>query len=162
MSTVSPTKDPFIFEPREPASGGVHTLQGVVTLIAWLAYAWLWLPVVTVVAWMLGVRTSFVELQLRHYEFDQDTFGILFTIAVATTLLMIGWAEYNRHKYGGPDRRTPAENVRQDEIAMTLGGSADVAGPLSRAKSITLAMGEDARPTGVHRHTPMAGLLKQG
>lgn len=162
MSSASPAKEPFIFEPKQPANGRVHTLQGVVTLIAWLAYAWLWLPVVTVVAWMLGVRTSFVELQLRNYEFDQDTFGILLTLAIVTTVLMIGWAEYNRHKYGGPDRRMPADNVRQEDIAMTLGGGADVAGHLSRAKSITLAMGEDARPMGVHSHTPMAGLLKQG
>lgn len=160
MSSVSPAKDPFILELRQPANGRVHTLQGVVTLIAWIAYAWLWLPVVTVIAWLLGVRTSFVELQLRNYEFDQDTFGILLMLAIGTTVLMIGWAEYNRHKFGGPDRRTQAENVRQEAIAQVLGGSADVAGPLSRAKSITLAMGEDARPTGVHHHTPMAGLLK--
>lgn len=159
MSTTSPTKDPFIFHPTEPAPTRVRTLQGVVTLLAWVAYAWLWLPVVTVIAWMLGVRTSFVELQLRNYEFDQDTFGILLTLAVVATIVLIGWAEWNRHKYGGEDRRSEVRNVEQNEIAESLHGGPDVAPQLAQAKSITLAMGEDARPLGVHRHTPMSGLL---
>ncbi len=119
-STASPVQDPYITQPRDPAPGGVRTLQGIVTLIAWVAYAWLWLPVITVVAWMLGVRTSFVELRVRTYEFDQDTFGILFTLAVVATVILIGWAEYNRHKFGGHDRRMPAENVGVNEIAQSL------------------------------------------
>lgn len=159
MNTASTTQDPYITHPRDPAPGGVRTLQGVVTLLAWVAYAWLWLPVITVIAWMLGVRTSFVELQLRNYDFDQDTFGILFTLAVVATILLIGWAEYNRHKFGGRDRRTPARNVELEHMAETLRTSPEVSRQLSSAKSITLAMGDDARPTGVHRHAPMSGLL---
>ena len=159
MSTVSPTQDPYITHPQEPASGRVRTIQGLVTLLAWVAYAWLWLPVITVIAWMLGVRTSFVELQIRTYEFDRDTFGILFTLAVVATVVLIGWAEYNRHKFGGRDRRAAAQNVAPEQIAQSLNASPEVSGHLSRAKSITLAMGDDARPTGVHRHVPMAGLL---
>lgn len=160
MNTVtSPTKDPFIFHPAEPAPGGVQTIQGIVTLLAWLAYAWLWLPVVTVIAWLLGVRTSFIELQLRNYDFDADTFGILFVLAIVATVVLIGWAEYNRHKFGGPDRRTEVNNVDPREIATSLRSDPDVALSLAQAKSITLAMGEDARPMGVHRHTPMSGLL---
>jgi biofilm PGA synthesis protein PgaD len=158
-TAASPTQDPYITHPREPAPGGVRTVQGVVTLLAWIAYAWLWLPVVTVIAWMLGVRTSFVELYVRNYEFDQDTFGILFTLAVVATVILIGWAEYNRHKFSGHDRRAPAQNVAPEEIAGSLGTSPDVARHLGSAKSITLAMGDDARPMGVHRHTPMSGLL---
>lgn len=158
-STASPAQDPYITHPRDPAPGGVRTLQGIVTLLAWVAYAWLWLPVITVVAWMLGVRTSFVELRVRTYEFDQDTFGILFTLAVVATVILIGWAEYNRHKFGGQDRRMPAENVGVNEIAQSLRASPEVAQQLSQARSITLAMGDDARPMGVHRHLPMQGLL---
>lgn len=159
MNAASPTQDPYITHPRDPAPGGVRTIQGVVTLLAWVAYAWLWLPVVTVIAWMLGVRTSFVELQLRNYDFDQDTFGIMFTLAVVATVILIGWAEYNRHKFGGRDRRTPAQNVELEHMSEALRAPPQVSQHLSRAKSITLAMGDDARPMGVHRHVPMSGLL---
>lgn len=158
-TTVSPVQDPYITHPRDPAPGHVRTMQGVVTLLAWIAYAWLWLPVVTVLAWMAGIRTSFIELHVRTYEFDQDTFSILFSLAVVATVVLIGWAEYNRHKYGGHDRRTPAQNIEPDAIAESLRASPEVSGHLSRAKSITLAMGDDARPMGVHRHTPLSGLL---
>jgi biofilm PGA synthesis protein PgaD len=160
MNTAqSPAHDPFITHPREPAPARVRTVQSVVTLLAWLVYAWLWLPVVTVIAWMLGVRTSFVELYVRNYEFDQDTFGILFTLAVVATVILIGWAEYNRHKFGGHDRRAPASNATSEDIARSLRASPEVSGQLATAKSITLAMADDARPIGVHRHTRMSGLL---
>ncbi len=159
MNAVSPTQDPYITHPRDPAPGGVRTLQGIVTLLAWIAYAWLWLPVITVLAWMLGIHTSYTELWMRNYDFDQDTFGILFTLAVVATVLLIGWAEYNRHKFGGHDRRAPAQNAEPMQIAEVLGTSPEVSHPLGQAKSITLAMGEDARPIGVHRHVPMSGLL---
>jgi biofilm PGA synthesis protein PgaD len=158
-TAVSPTNAPFITHPRDPAPGGVRTVQGIVTLLAWVVYAWLWLPVVTVIAWMLGVRTSFVQLHVSNYEFDQDTFGILFTLAVIATVVLVGWAEYNRHKFSGPDRRAPAQNVAPDDIAMSLGTTPEVSRHLGSAKSITLAMGDDARPIGVHRHVPMSGLL---
>lgn len=159
MNAVSPTQHPYITHPRHPAPGSVRTLQSVVTLLAWIAYAWLWLPVVTVIAWMMGIRTSYIELRLRNYDFDQDTFGILFTLAVVATVLLIGWAEYNRHKFGGRDRRTPARNVELDDIAQSLRTSPEVSQHLSRAKTISLAMGDDARPMGVHRHVPMSGML---
>lgn len=158
-TAVSPAQDPYITHPREPAPGRVRTVQGVVTLLAWIVYAWLWLPVITVIAWMLGVRTSYVELFVRNYEFDRDTFGILFTLAVVATVVLIGWAEYNRHKFSGRDRRAPAQNVAMDDIATTLGAPPELARQLAHAKSITLAMGDDARPMGAHRHTPMSGLL---
>lgn len=158
-ATASPADHPYITRPHEAAPAAVHTVQGVVTLLAWVAYAWLWLPVITVGAWMLGIRTSYIELFVRNYDFDRDTFGILFTLAVVATVMLIGWAEYNRHKFAGRDRRAPARNVEADEIAARLGTPPEVLQHLTRAKSITLAMADDARPTGVHRHTPMSGLL---
>lgn len=155
MTTLSATQDPFITHPRNPAPGRVRTVQGIVTLLAWVLYAWLWLPVVTVIAWMLGIRTSFIELQVRSYEADVSTFGVLFTLAVVATVLLIGWAEYNRHRFGGHDRRAPADNVSQDAMAQSLDTSAEISGQLLRAKSITLAMGDTARPIGVHMNQPM-------
>lgn len=159
MSTVNPTQDPFILHPRQPASAGVRTFHGALTLAAWILYAYLWLPVVTVIAWLLGVRNTYVELAIRSYKFDENTFGILFVLAIAATVLLIGWAEYNRHKFGGHDRRTPIADVGVDDVGTSLQTHPDVCRSLASCKSITLAMGDDARPTGVHRHTPMSGLL---
>jgi biofilm PGA synthesis protein PgaD len=159
MSTVPPTKDPFIFHPRQPASAGVQTLHGALTLAAWILYAYLWLPVVTVIAWLLGVRNTWTELAIRSYDFDQNTFGDLFLLAIAATVLLIGWAEYNRHKFGRHDRRAPVANVGVDDVGTALNADAETCRSLANCKSITLAMGEDARPMGIHRHTPMSGLL---
>ncbi|GAB2514259.1 poly-beta-1,6-N-acetyl-D-glucosamine biosynthesis protein PgaD [Lysobacter humi (ex Lee et al. 2017)] len=149
----------YITHPRKPPSAAVRTLHGAITIAAWVVYAYLWLPVITVVAWYLGVRTSWVELGVKNYSFDQATFGILFTLAIVATVLLIGWAEYNRHKFGRHDRRTPILDVGVDDVAGSLNTDAEVSRTLAGSKSITLAMGDDARPVGIHRHTPLSGLL---
>lgn len=159
MNTVSPTENPYILNPRKPATRGVQTFHGAITLLAWVLYAYLWLPVITVIAWLLGIRTTYIELAVKNYDFDKNTFGILLALGAVATVLLIGWAEYNRHKFGRHDRRTPISDVGVDDVANSLQADAGVSRALAGSKSITLAMGEDARPVGVHRHTPLSGLL---
>lgn len=159
MNTATPAEPPYIVHPRKPAARGVRTFHGAITLLAWVLYAYLWLPVITVIAWLLGFRTTYIELAVKNYEFDQNTFGILLALGVAATVLLIGWAEYNRHKFGGHDRRSPIDHVGVDDVATSLSADVEVSRQLAGSKSITLAMADDARPVGVHRHAPLPGLL---
>lgn len=155
MSAPSPMQDPYIYTPKTRAPAATRTLHGVLTLLAWALYAYLWLPLLTVVAWVLGVRTSFVELYVRTNHIDQEIFLVLLALAVVATALLVGWAEYNRHKFGGHDRRTAPRLVDARDVAESLNAGDDVSHGLAGAKSITLAMGEDARPLGIHRAVPL-------
>lgn len=159
MSPTNPVQNPFIYTPQNGAPRATRTLHGVLTLAAWVLYAYLWLPVLTLIAWVLGVRTSYMELYLRNNRIDNNIFLVILVLAVVATALLVGWAEWNRHKFAGPDRRLPAKDVGPEDIADSLFANADVSQRLARAKSITLAMSEDARPRGIHRDTPMQGLL---
>jgi len=156
MSTTSPTDHPYIYAPRNRASAATRTLHGVLTLAAWVLYAYLWLPVLTVIAWVLGVRTSYTELYVRNNHLDNTLFLVILALAVVATALLVGWAEYNRRKFGGPDRRTAPDQVNGDEVAQSLSAPPELSRRLATAKSITLNMGEDARFAGIHRHTPLA------
>lgn len=159
MSPTNPLQNPIIYSPRNGAGGATRTMHGVLTLAAWMLYAYLWLPVITLLAWILGVRTTYIELYLQNNRFDNGIFLVILVLGVIATLLLVGWAEWNRHKFGGPDRRAPAQHVGADDVAQSLFAGADVSQRLTRAKSITLAMSEDARPRGIHRDVPMQGLL---
>lgn len=159
MSTRNPTEDPYIYTPRNRAPGAARTVHSVLTLIAWGLYAYLWLPLLTVLAWMLGVRTSYIEVYMRNNHVDNQIFAVIGVLALVATGLLVGWAEWNRHKFGGHDRRETARDVDVHDVAESLFAPIDVSHRLARAKSATLAMGEDARLIGIHREMPMSGRL---
>jgi len=156
MSTPAPHPSPYIYAPKTRASTATRTLHGVLTLAAWALYAYLWLPVLTVVAWVLGVRTSYVELYVRNNHFDNSVFLVILVLALVATTLLVGWAEYNRRKFGGQDRRSTPRNVNGDDIAESLFAPPELSRRLAGAKSITLNMSEDARLAGIHSHTPLS------
>ena len=156
MNTPATDPSPFIYAPKTRASTATRTLHGVLTLAAWALYAYLWLPVLTVLAWVMGVRTSYVELYVRNNRFDNSVFMVILVLALVATVLLVGWAEYNRHKFGGQDRRSTPRNVDGDDVARSLLAPPELSRQLAGAKSITLNMGEDARLAGIHRHTPLA------
>lgn len=155
MSTPNPVDNPYIYTPKTRAPTATRTMHGVLTLLAWALYAYLWLPLLTVVAWVLGVRTAYVELYVRNNHFDQTIFLVILVLAVVATALLVGWAEWNRHKFGGPDRRATPRDVEADDVAKSLYAPDGVSSQLAGAKSMRLAMGEDARLVGVHHSTPL-------
>lgn len=159
MSTEPATEHPYIYTPSNRAPGATRTLHGVLTLAAWVLYAYLWLPLLTVIAWVLGVRTSFVEIYMRNNRVDNQIFIVIGVLALVATLLLVGWAEWNRHKFGGQDRRAAPRHVDVNDVAESLFAPQDVSHRVARAKSVTLSMGEDARLMGIHRDTPLAGHL---
>ncbi|WP_133479019.1 poly-beta-1,6-N-acetyl-D-glucosamine biosynthesis protein PgaD [Cognatilysobacter segetis] len=159
MSAPNPTDHPYIYTPQDRPAGATRTVHGVLTLIAWGLYAYLWLPLLTVLAWVLGIRTSFIELYMRNNRVDNQIFLVIGVLALVATLLLVGWAEWNRHKYGGQDRRAAPRHVDANDVAESLFAPIDVSQRLTRAKSATLQMGDDSRLIGLHRETPMRGQL---
>lgn len=156
MSTPpNPVEHPYIYTPKSRVPGATRTIHGVLTLLAWAVYAYLWLPLLTVLAWVLGVRTTYVELYVRQNHLDQSIFLVLLLLAVVATSLLVGWAEYNRHKFGGPDRRLAPREVNNQDVAESLSTPMELSRRMTGAKSMTLAMGEDARLLGIHRHVPL-------
>jgi biofilm PGA synthesis protein PgaD len=159
MSAPNPTDHPYIYTPENRPPGASRTVHGVLTLIAWVLYAYLWLPLLTVIAWVLGIRTSYIEVYMRNNHVDNQIFIVIGVLALTATLLLVGWAEWNRHKFGGTDRRATPSHVDVNDVAESLFAPMDISHRLSRAKSVTLSMGEDARRVGIHRETPMPGHL---
>ncbi len=70
---------------------------------------------------------------------------------VCTAVLLIAWAEYNRMRLAGKERRTPHEDTTREEIARDLGASPELAARRASGKAVTLHMNEHARPVGLTR-----------
>lgn len=119
-----------------------RTLWGMVTGVFWLAYLYLWTPVVTLVLWLLGIRSVTNELYLRQHEVDPFLMLALpATAAVVVSLLLI-WAEYNRWRFASAssERRGQQRNVPLEEVARGLGASEEVALALNAGRVSVLHM----------------------
>lgn len=132
-----------------------RTIYGAMTLLAWVVYAYLWLPLLTLLLWVVGVRLSFLELYLRDQRLDAALLVTLPLLLLACAALMIGWAEYNRLRFRGYERRAPRGNVGDHEVASALYAPEELGTALVGARSALLAMDPKGRPIAVRVARPM-------
>lgn len=123
-----------------------RVLWGFVTAAFWGLYVYMWLPLITLVLWLLGVRTTFFELYARNHHVDSFLVFAIPVIASVCAILLIAWAEYNRLRFSTRDRRAPQRDVTAAEVASKLGATVELAQVLGQTKVVTLHMSELAEP----------------
>lgn len=128
-----------------------RTAWGFVTLAFWGFYFYLWAPLVTLVSWLLGGHLAYVQLYQHSQHVDPFVMIALPVILVCCSLLLIAWAEYNRYRFGGKERRAPREDSSHADIAHALGATDALAEQLMNSKAVTLHMDDNARPVGMTR-----------
>lgn len=141
--------DSLLIEKPHARPLAVRTVWGLVTAACWLVYAYLWLPVVTLLLWMLGLRTAAFELYLRNDAVDPLLLMLLPMLALAAAALLLSWAELNRLRFANRERRASIPNVDTHEVARALGAAPHVPGLLQSAKVVTLRMDDTACPCDV-------------
>jgi len=92
-----------------------------------------------------------VQLYQHSQHVDPFVMIALPVILVCCSLLLIAWAEYNRYRFGGRERRAPREDSSHEDIAHALGATDALAEQLMNAKAVTLHMDDNARPVGMTR-----------
>ncbi len=123
-----------------------RTFWGVLTAVFWVTYVYLWLPLITLLMWYLGVRQARLELYLRTHSFDPYLLIVLPVIAILAAMTLVIWAEYNRNRFSGGDRRAETPVLAHSAIVNDLGGNADIATTLAGHKVCVLHMNEHAVP----------------
>ena len=126
-----------------------RTAWGFVTLVFWAFYFYLWAPVLTLISWLVGGRLAWVQLYERKQQLDPFLIIALPVLLVGCAALLIVWAEYNRFRFSGKERRAPRIDVAHADIARDLGATDALARQLASAKAVMLHMDDDARPVGL-------------
>lgn len=125
---------------------GKRLASGALTAAAWTVYAWLWVPLITAFAWFVGVRTAYIRLYLDENEIDPFLLLSLPVIALVCGALLIGWAEYNRIRFSGTDRRRRRDDIDDDAVRVALGATPALAAKLREGRIVRVALDDDARP----------------
>lgn len=141
--------NPPLIDQPEAVSRSRRTIAGVIALVGWLAYAWLWVPVLTLVAWAVGIRTVWQRLYLDHNALEPFILASLPVIAVACGLLLIGWAEYNRARFTDADERKRRKDVNEEAVGERLGASLQVVEALRAHRVVTVTLDDNAQPVAI-------------
>lgn len=133
-----------------------RTVFGTLTLLAWSAYIYLWMPLVTLGAWWLSVRIGRGEFSTSPAPFvDVELFILLLKAASLAIAMMIGWAEYNRLRFQGKERRGARPLVSPEQSAQALGVTEGVAQRLRGARHATVVLDAHALARDLREHAPL-------
>jgi biofilm PGA synthesis protein PgaD len=112
----SKLKSPLIERP-DLQSVQQRTLYGLLTLIFWGMWFYLWLPLIALLAWMLGMQQAFKYMVvLDGYKDVIRLIGMYGLIILLLGGGLVLWAVYNIVRFRGVERRTEALPVTAKEI----------------------------------------------
>jgi biofilm PGA synthesis protein PgaD len=122
------------------------TIMGTLTLFAWIFFFYLFMPLITLLLWFMGVKTAYIEIYQRNNSFDTVLLYTLPAIALVCGIILLLWAEVNRYRFSGEDRRTAPEDVTLEDMARTLNAPIGVARKMQSSKITVLKMDDSANP----------------
>jgi biofilm PGA synthesis protein PgaD len=139
----------LIIERPELQPKAQRAVYGTVTAVAWVVWAYLWLPLVTLVAWYFGVRAFVREIVIP----DQMTLMLTAVIYVAVIIVLGGslliWSRYNLRRFGGAERRKAPEPVGRHELLAWFGIPEETLERMRTAGSVVVEHGEEGNVVGV-------------
>ena len=117
-------KSPLI-ERADLQSPHQRTLYGVLTLGFWAFWIYLWVPVLALLAWSLGVQQAYKYMVvLGGYRAVIDLLGFYCMIIVLQGSALVLWAVYNIVRFRDVEKRVAAAPVTPVEIALKFGQTA--------------------------------------
>jgi biofilm PGA synthesis protein PgaD len=128
--------DPIINCPerQKPLQRAIFT---VITMLAWTVWVSLWLPLITLIAWLLGLQDVYIKLGLDHPFRAANDLGLVLQVAVLAAVSLGSWAFYNRMRFAGKQKRRANRFIDLAEMAPVLDASVITAQQLrSRRRSI--------------------------
>jgi biofilm PGA synthesis protein PgaD len=114
-------KSPII-ERSDLQSPRQRTLYGALTLAFWAFWIYLWVPVIALLAWSLGVQQAYQYMVvLGGYQEVIRLFGLYSLVILLLGGALVLWALYNIVRFRGVERRTAALPVTAAEIGRDFG-----------------------------------------
>ncbi|WP_043693617.1 poly-beta-1,6-N-acetyl-D-glucosamine biosynthesis protein PgaD [Luteibacter sp. 9133] len=98
---------------------------GTVTVFAWVAWAFLWMPLITFAAWVFGARSAWVQFYVENRIGDGGDIDVIFLVALLCALVFTSWSGYNHARFAGRQKRRGNKPFTVEETAREIGASTD-------------------------------------
>ena len=133
----------IVIQRPERQSGAQKALFGVVTITLWVAWAFLWLPLVTLGAWAYGIRDALTQLHLMDPITDGGDIYVVLTVALVTAVIFTSWSAYNYARFVGKQKRRGNTPVGVAETAAKIGAHADDAIRMQGTRRAVVSVADD-------------------
>lgn len=130
---------------------GLRTLRqrfadSFLTFLFWVIWIYLWLPLISLVAWWAGFHLFYEEMILQSgYLALSDLVSWYGMIILSIAIIFLSWAGYNRLRFRGKERRKRAGTVRKADIARQFEVEVGQIDRWHRAKRLTIHHNENGR-----------------
>lgn len=114
-------KSPLI-ERSDLQSPQQRVLYGALTLAFWTLWLYLWLPVLALLAWALGVQQAYKYMVVL--DGYQQLFHLLGIYSLIILLLgggLVLWASYSIFRFRGVERRSAHREITTSALALHFG-----------------------------------------
>lgn len=130
-----------------------RTISGVLTLIFWAAWAYLWLPVLALLAWAVGLQQAYkYMIVLGGYEEVLRLLGIYALIILLLGGSLAAWATYNILRYGEIEKRYENRILTIDELARYFRQESAVVGKWQQAQRLYVSHDDEGNIAHVDIH----------
>lgn len=122
------------------------------TFVFWVVWFYLWIPLVSLVAWLFGFELLYDEMIL----FDglralRDLLGWYALVIFLLGFSLGAWAWYNLKRFGVREKRRQAPAVTPLEIAERFGLAEEEVAALKTARRIVFSHDDDGRVSAIER-----------
>lgn len=134
---------------------GQRALHGTLTALAWMVWGYLWLPLITLVAWYFGVRSFITEIVIPDRSTLVLTAIVYFIVIAVLGGSLLLWSRYNLQRFRDRSRRSASPPVTPEETMEWFELSAATLEDFRSAGSLVVEHGDDGEVTAVRDVDPL-------
>lgn len=144
-------KSPIIERP-DLQSTRQRTVFGALTMVFWALWIYLWVPLLALLAWALGVQQAYrYMVTLQGYHELGHVLELYAVVIVCMGGALMIWAAYNIMRFRGVDKRRGRPMVTEADIGRDLNHDHQQVSRWQRARALLVSYDEAGRVAGVHR-----------
>lgn len=141
----STPRAPILIERPELQEGRWRFAWSLVTLLAWSLWFYLWLPLISLVAWAAGIQLFRRHILDPNAETYLRSLALYGSVALGLAVVLVSWSLYNLRRFGGLDRRKATPAVAPAQLCEDFGIEMTLLAKLHGARVATLHLGEEGR-----------------
>ena len=124
--------------------------SSLLTFLFWVIWIYLWLPLFSLFAWLLGVDLFYDQMIVRSgYEALVDVIAWYLLVILIIAITLLGWAGYNLFRFRNKNRRRGSPQVGHSEIANHFGIDAEHLAQWHSARHIVICHDEHGNISNV-------------
>jgi biofilm PGA synthesis protein PgaD len=122
---------------------GRRVADAVLTALMWAFYSYLWAPLISLVAWLLGFEFAYdVLVRAGGLQLLQDVIFFYGTTVAIIFVVVAGWSIINRSRFAHRNRRRAVPAVTEEEIATYFDIAPEQLATLRESRIIHVGLGQ--------------------